>query len=643
MRYNSCFMVRFTRRMFLAGSALAAAAQPARPRNLLTSAWTPEKIAASLAPRGRFHPYPTAEERDAWLALPEDARRTLVEHGDSALKTAWEPLPATQFLEYKRNGNRSHFDNARSHRREHLERLVIAECVEAKGRFTDEIANGIWTICEESFWGSNAHLNGRQRDWGLPDVNDPIVELFGAETAALLAWTNYLLDAKLAAVSPAIGERIRMEIDRRLLTPALTKDYGWMGMSGGAPNNWDPWISSNWLTCALLVERDEKRRQAAVARILRCLDNFLNHYADDGGCDEGPGYWGRAGASLFDNLELLRLASGGAMNGFSLPLVHQIGLYICRAHIYNEYYTNFADAPARVNASGDLIYRFGERVGDETMMAHGAFATFYRDAAGLPGDSIGRQLPALFHLAEFRKAKRAQALLRDVVAAGNPGDGGARSRRIRRAACTWRRRAGTTPKATITTTSAIFWCTRTASPPSSTSGSETYTAKTFSAQRYDIWTMQSAYHNCPTIDGVMQAAGREYAASDVSYEADDKAAEFRLNLVKAYPKEAHIESWKRRLRLDRGRMRLHWSDDYALNQPAKVITLTLMTPCAVTKDGAGRLALAGPWASNTMRRFFSRWWRRSSWKTTNCKASGASGCIASCCEQRTRRRGQRGR
>ena len=35
-------------------------------------------------------------------------------------------------------------------------------------------------------------------------------------------------------------------------------------------------------------------------------------------------------------------------------------------------------------------------------------------------------------------------------------------------------------------------------------GVETYTRKTFSAERYTIWTMQSAYHTLPTIvrDGV---------------------------------------------------------------------------------------------------------------------------------------------
>jgi hypothetical protein len=30
-------------------------------------------------------------------------------------------------------------------------------------------------------------------------------------------------------------------------------------------------------------------------------------------------------------------------------------LYICRAHIYNEWYTNFGDAPARLFPDGDLV------------------------------------------------------------------------------------------------------------------------------------------------------------------------------------------------------------------------------------------------------------------------------------------------
>src|ERR1019366_3029596 len=108
---------------------------------------------------------------------------------------------------------------------------------------------------------------------------------------------------------------------------------------------------------------------------------------------------------------------------------------------------------------------------------------------------------------------------------------------------------------------------------------EAYTSKTFSPQRYEIWTMQSVYHNCPTVDGVMQSAGRKFAASDVTCHADDHAAELRMNIAKVYPPEAQMAVWNRRMRLDRKANAIEIVDDYELTQAAKVITLTLMTPC----------------------------------------------------------------
>jgi hypothetical protein len=589
-------MSRFTRRGFLAGSAVAAmplpaAAQAPRKRNLLTSAWSVEKVAQALTPRTRFHPFPTSSERAGWDALPADARAALVARGETELKAPWEVLPATLFLEYKRIGNRSHYEGVRSRRRRKLEELVMAECVEDKGRFTDEIANGVWLTCEETFWGYPAHLNAQKAGTGLPDAGEPIIDLFAAETSMLLAWTNYLLGPKLAAVSRLIPERIRLEVDRRILTPGLAReDFGWMGFRGGAPNNWNPWISSNWLASALLVEPDEKRRQAAVCKILRCLDNFMNGYYDDGGCDEGPGYWGRAGASLFDCLELLHLATDGALDGFAMPLVREIGRYICRAHIHDDWYTNFADAPARVHPEGDLIYRFGKRVGDQTMMRHGAFAAFYRDSSAIPGDSLGRQLPALFHLAELRQAPRAQALMRDVWLPGIQVMAARREEASPRGLYL-AAQGGHNAESHNHNDVGNFLVYADGQPAIIDVGVETYTAKTFSSKRYDIWTMQSAYHNCPTIDGVMQAAGREFKATEVSYRADDQAAELDLNLEAAYPKEAGLKSWRRTLRLDRGRNEVAIRDNYALNQAAKVITLTLMTPCKVAQEGAGRLSL----------------------------------------------------
>jgi hypothetical protein len=560
-------------------------------RDLLSKAWG-DRIGGSLLPRSQFHPFPTAAEHDRWESLPEDARAAMLKKGEDQLKTPWEVLPATLFLEFRRNGNRSHYEDVRNRRRRKLQELVIAECVEDKGRFIDEIVNGVWLTCEETFWGVPAHLGMQKRGIGLPDVTEPIVDLFAAETSSLLAWTHYEVGDSLAGPSPLVPERIRLEIERRILTPCLTRDdFSWMGFSGKPVNNWNPWICSNWLTSALLIEPDETRRQKAVVKILHCLDHFLNGYADDGGCDEGPSYWGRAGGSLFDCLDLLHRATNGACNGFSFPLVHQIGLYICRAHIYNEWYTNFADAPARLYTNGDLVYRFGERLNEPLIMKHGAFAAFERDPSGIPGDSIGRQLPALFNLATLRKAPRAQALLRDVwlpgieVMAARCGDNSADGLYLAG-------QGGNNGESHNHNDVGNFLVYSDGQPAIIDVGVGTYTAKTFSPHRYDIWTMQSAYHNCPTINNVMQSAGRQFAAGDVRYRADDNTAEFHLDIASAYPAEAHVQRWNRTLRLNRAKNEIELVDEYALQQAAETITLTFMTPCTVNAGTPGELSLA---------------------------------------------------
>lgn len=576
-----------------------------RRRNILSKAWG-ERIGGSLVPRSQFRPFPTALEHDQWETLPEDARAAMLKKGEDQLNTPWEVLPATLFLEFRRNGNRSHYEDVRNRRRRKLQDLVIAECIEGKGRFLDEIVNGVWLTCEETFWGVPAHLGAQKRGIGLPDVTEPIVDLFAAETSSLLAWTHYELGNALARPSPLVPERIRLEIDRRILTPCLTRDdFSWMGFSGKPVNNWNPWICSNWLTSALLIEPDETRRQKAVVKILHCLDNFLNGYADDGGCDEGPSYWGRAGGSLFDCLDLLHRATNGACDGFSFPLVHQIGLYICRAHIYNEWYTNFADAPARLYTNGDLVYRFGERLNEPLMMKHGAFAAFERDQSGIPGDSIGRQLPALFNLGKLRKATRAQALLRDVWLPGIQVMA-ARSRGGSADGLYLAAQGGNNGESHNHNDVGNFLVYSDGHPAIIDVGVGTYTAKTFGPHRYDLWTMQSAYHNCPTVNSVMQSAGRQFAASDVRYNADDNSAEFHLNLAEAYPAEAHVQNWNRTLRLNRAKNEIELLDEYALQQPAETITLTLMTPCTVQVGTPGELSLVMPSGKNVRVEYDSR-------------------------------------
>ncbi|HAT93972.1 MAG TPA: heparinase, partial [Sphingobacterium sp.] len=74
-------------------------------------------------------------------------------------------------------------------------------------------------------------------------------------------------------------------------------------------------------------------------------------------------------------------------------------------------------------------------------------------------------------------------------------------------------------------------------------GVGTYTKKTFSDDRYSIWTMQSAYHNVPMINGADQSFGKEYKAEHVAFLPAQNR--FQLDIGKAYPKSANVEHWNR--------------------------------------------------------------------------------------------------
>jgi len=574
---------------------LAAGAAPAAgqgPRNLLTGARSEPALAAVLVPAGQWHPYPTIQDRAAWEAVPQEIRVAYVRDAQQYLGTTWERIPATVTLQFVRDGTRSNYDAMNTRQREKLATLVLAEVFENEGRFLDEIADGIWAFSEQTFWGSTAHLGMQRAGNGLPDVTEPIVDLFAAETAALLAWTDYLLGDKLDKVSPLVRKRIRVEVDRRVLTPAFERDdFWWMGFGERKDvNNWNPWINSNWLTAALLLEADPQRRSAAVYKIMRSLDNFINRYPPDGASDEGPGYWGRAAASLFDNLELLRDATHGAVDIYGSPLVRSMGQYIYRVYIKDEYFVPMGDASAKIRPDAEPVYAYGKRIGDPVMQGFGALLARrrgpYRPGSGSPG----RILPALLVAREIAAAPVSEPLLGSVWLADLQLMA---ARSIPNApkglyVAAWGGHNGQSHNHNDVGNFIVYGDGR---PVLIDVGVETYSAKTFSPQRYEIWTMQSAYHNLPTINGIMQGAGREFQAKDVSFNETANRVTFSADIAAAYPAAAAVNRWQRRVSLDRRAPAVEVEDRYELTQWKEPVLLSLMTPLRVDITRPGEVHL----------------------------------------------------
>ena len=123
------------------------------------------------------------------------------------------------------------------------------------------------------------------------------------------------------------------------------------------------------LAATLLTEEDEDRRRELVQKVLRSLDRFFMPYPPDGSCDEGPSYWGRAGASLFENLELLHSATQGKFDVYDDVTVQDMGRYIYRMHVARDAFVCVGDCDVRPDVPRDLLFRYGQRIEDAQMQA----------------------------------------------------------------------------------------------------------------------------------------------------------------------------------------------------------------------------------------------------------------------------------
>ena len=556
-----------------------------------------ERLSQLLLPRAQWHPFPELADRRAWRALPAPVANHLVKLGEEALAKPFPPLPATLYLEYARNGNRSRFETVYFERRALLQNLALAECVEAKGRFLEATANALWAIGEESTWCLPAHVGVQKAKVGLPDIQEPIVDLFAGESAVTVAWTLYLLGPDLDRISPQLRRRAEFELQRRILDPVFERnDFGWMALNVTSPdhrpNNWTPWISASVLTTALLNEPDADRRVQIVHKMLRSLDGFLKYHPADGGCDEGPGYWSRAGGSLFDCLEILHSATGGQLDVYANPLVQEIGRFICRAYIGRDYFVPIGDCPARFEPEHGLVYRYGKRIGDANLKGLGAYGASIESILG--DRFFGRQVYAVFDAAEILAfAPASPPLLRDVwlgseelqLMAARSEAGSSQGFYV----AAW---GGHNAQSHNHNDVGNFLVFVNGQPVFVDAGAPTYTAQTFSARRYDHWAFQSAFHNLPTINGVMQSAGRQFAARDVVYETNDAVAALRMDITPAYPAAASVKSWMRTVRLNRGRD-VELTEAFELAERAGETTLNFLTPLEADVNQPGQVTLSG--------------------------------------------------
>ena len=509
-------------------------------------------------------------------SIPLEMRQSYVEYGEQYLGKPWTVLPWTVFAENKKTGNRVNYEALCFEKRRQLAAIVMAEIMEGKGRFMGDIIDGMGSFCEETWWGIPAHYPK-----AIPLAELQEVDLFNAETASLIVWTRYMLGKQFDTFSPDLCQRIDREIERRILQPAVVNDYWWKT----AGMNWNPWICSNWLACVLICEKDEVRKAEAITQIRKAIQAFVDAYPEDGGCDEGPGYWDRAAASMF---EVMRLLDSGSIE----PKVQKMAAYAYKTYIGNDYCVCFADAHEnKAVQQVNIVYPFGLWLNDPTMREFGAYlgrqkgvltnpAALYDKSGNFP--TLGRELFFLRHIKDFIADNPQEPLLKDVWLPD------LQIMTARRGHFYVAMKGGTNGESHNHNDVGSFIVYAPLLQEGTGEGTllsplfidpavGEYTAKTFSKDRYDVWTMQSGYHNLPQINGIDQKDGKDYAAKVIRH----KEGQLTLELAGAYPKDAAVKSWQRTVTAMKSGISV--TEDYVLRDfiaPTRLVFMAL-TPDAL--------------------------------------------------------------
>lgn len=542
------------------------------------------KVAGNILPYNEVRIFSDLESNEP----NEKTKAEIIRRAERLSGKEYPHLKATDFLRFAREGNRAIFEEMYFMRRNDLLCLLCGELYEQKGRFSDDILNLVWMISEESSWVIPAHTLTKPPcqlpyNWGEEQDN---IDLFSACTAGSLAWVYYYAEKVFPEESlNTVKARLEYELNRRIFKPFTECNIlSWMAytMPGHLKrmNNWNPWISSNILTIIMLCEKDDQKREQYTGRILEILDNYLDGYAPDGGCDEGTTYWGAAAGALLDCLEILYDLSGGKINIYDNPTIKAMGEYILNFHISGNYYVTFADSHATMTGEPLLLMRYGKHIGSKGMFNLGF--SYYSENMPLSFDNFHpyRSLKSLCPFdtstGDANEINGAENLFVPSISTMIQ-----RNEKFFLAA-----KGGHNSESHSHNDVGNFIVYADGEPLIIDAGVGTYSRDTFGANRYKIWSMQSSYHNLPEFNGVMQPFGAMFRAENEEYNEAERS--FKMELCNAYPNEAGLSEYYREIKfVETG---VDVTDRYSLKEKGQAV-FNIMTADLPTLRKAGEIAL----------------------------------------------------
>ena len=466
-------------------------------------------------------------DREAWDVLAKlPAMRDYLKGRERLLTVTIPPMTEATYMAEVKRWCQADCHALLGKRNGRVKQLVIAECLENKGRFIPKLEELLISLFADKTWVSPLRKQMAIDNWNGKSNN---IDL----TKAMLAWDVALADYLVGdRLRPEIRQQLRANLERRMFAPFRRMMRGeqkpdwWLAVT----NNWNAVCLGSVVGAALTVLESKEDRAFFAASAEKYSKSFLKGFPSDGYCTEGLSYYNYGFSHYIALSEAIWQASEGKLDLFDVPNIRNIAMFGARIEIQNGVYPSIADCAPGSRPSPTIMNYTSRKLG---------LGLKRWEFDGVPSVSSGAFYLSLMNIfpnsATLHPAKvTASSALGDTSYFDDAGIlicRPAKGAKMRMGVCL---KGGHNGEHHNHNDVGSFTVVVGAEAPVSDVGAEVYSSRTFSAGRYESDALNSFGHSVPLVAGVMQSKGRKAAAKVLRAEFTDVTDTFVLDLKACY-------------------------------------------------------------------------------------------------------------
>jgi hypothetical protein len=279
-------------------------------------------------------------------------------------------IPSLSYSAYRRfvfDGDREEYETPYFKRRRMMNVLAIMCLIYPEREdCLVKLMDVIYAVCDEYTWCLPAH----QTELGVN--NNRHIDLFAAETGFCLAEIYTLLADRF---EPLISDRIRVEIDRRIVQSFLDTTFFWerVGMNWAA-------VCMGSVSCTFMLMRPDLC-DGLEERFCSAMKYFLGGFGPDGVCEEGFSYWCYGFGFFTVWADMIRTFTEGRVDWFRLDRVKAVAPFLSRMYLTKDCTVSFSDTGRTGRYNVGILHYLKHEYPDEVEIPDPAYSELM-DACG---------------------------------------------------------------------------------------------------------------------------------------------------------------------------------------------------------------------------------------------------------------------